>query len=126
MVGTMRKLIFLSVSLAVLLLYGCGLVAPEAAARRKASGHVQPVLTALENYHRDHKAYPTNLAQLSPDYLKGDVKKFLEGHSDVGIVWSLQYERVNPSDYELWFRGAHHDAKYQNGKFVSGGTSYFR
>jgi hypothetical protein len=63
---------------------------------------------------------------LSPTYLKGDLKKFLEGHSEVGILWSLQYERLSAHDYELWFRGAHHDAKYKNGKFVSGSTSYFR
>lgn len=117
----MRKLLSVSILFTGvwLSLCGCG-------AQSKASGHVRPVIAALESYHRDHNAYPTNLTQLSPTYLKGDLKKFLEGHSEVGILWSLQYERLSAHDYELWFRGAHHDAKYKNGKFVSGSTSYFR
>ena len=62
----MRKVIFISVlSTALLLsLYGCG-------ARSKSSGHVRPVIAALESYHRDHNAYPTNLTQLSPDLSQG-------------------------------------------------------
>jgi hypothetical protein len=117
----MRKLVSNSILFTGLLLFlsGCG-------ARSQSAGHVRPVIAALESYHRDHHAYPTNLAQLSPAYLKGDLKKFLEGHSGVGILWSLQYQQLSSHDYQLWFRGAHHDAQYKNGKFVSGSTSYFR
>jgi len=44
----------------------------------------------------------------------------------MGRLWYLDYERLNETEYELWFRGVHHDAGYKNGKFIDGGTYYFR
>lgn len=116
----MRKFVFFSIAITGmwLLLSGCGLLAPATTARSKAYLHVRPVISALEKFHHDRSVYPTNLVQLSPAYLEGDLKRFLEGSTDAGRVWYLDYERLHAHEYELWFRGVHHDAGYKNGKFI--------
>ena|SRR6266566_8021611 len=81
-----------AVALASLTTVGC----PAPGEGQKAEGgyaQSQPIIGALDAYHRTKKAYPDSIAQLIPNYL-----------DPVAYRAPVEYHKLQGDDYEVSFR----------------------
>jgi len=88
---------------------------PETKAKAGFSRHAKPIVSALENYRKDHLEYPLALTNLYPTYLSANDP--LSAGS-----WSITYERNNPTNYFLRWRGGLSYADFQPGGQIQYGS----
>jgi len=81
-----------AVALASMTTVGCPAPGKGPKAER-GYAQAQPIISALDAYHRTKKAYPDSLAQLVPNYL-----------DPVADRAPVEYHKVQDDDYEVSFR----------------------
>ncbi len=113
--NTMRLLL---ASAALLLAQGCATVMPESNARWSASSHVDPVITALEAYKKDHGEYPSRLDELRQRHYLNARVPFAEQDGKT-VKWALYYNHLPPGIYEMMYEDADSDVVYRNGEVVT-------
>ena len=103
------------------MLQGCALFFPETTAKVLAAPHAKPVVTAIENYRKENSEYPQALANLYPKYLATnvplvsiDLSKSNQGSRYTN--WSISYQRLSPTNYQLEWYGGLSRAVYENGR----------
>ena len=115
------------------LVVGC---ASDPSPRATASSLAEPIIAALQAYHRETGDYPRQLAELRPRYVLSDAHFYVstDGKSS-GMVTpfkdgkyvAMHYERVSPGHYELYLNTPPcSQAVYIYGEFIAGYGPVFR
>ena len=113
-------LVLIAGILAALIPAGC-----RAAYAWSADRVTKPVIEAIEAYKTLTGRLPATLSDLSA--LPGAQKALkLEGHSDVGLVWSINYRNMSNGTYVVSFNHVHYDVWYTNGKRDDIRFNFFR
>lgn len=86
---------------------------------------VKPVVQAIETFKRQNGRLPTGLSEL-PERKGESGGLKLEGSSDVGLVWSINYENRSNGTYVVSFNHVHYDVYYENGKRRDVEFNFFR
>ena len=74
----------------------------------------KPVIRAIDAFKSRTGRLPTTLSELT-ETNRGKALK-LEGHSNVGLVWSVNYRNNSNDSYVVTFNHVHYDVRYENGK----------
>ncbi len=86
---------------------------------------VGPVVRAIEAFKGRTGKLPASLSEL-PEQKGGGRGLKLEGSSDVGLVWSINYENRSNGTYVVSFNHVHYDVYYENGKRRDVEFNFFR
>jgi len=129
----MKYIAFSLLCAACLLATGCDVFMPRTTARIVARPYVEPVLAALEAYHKSHNQYPKTLDELRSEYPKpleglksmygGTLYEKVEGQYG---LWTFSYKQESPQSFVLSFQRGETDAAYRNGKLISSDSNWTR
>lgn len=91
----------------------------------RADSAVGPVIRAIDVFRSKNGRLPASLSEL-PERKDGNESLKLEGSSDVGLVWSINYKNNSNGTYVVSFNHVHYDVYYNNGKRTDVQFNFFR